>query len=355
MTRLPETQRTYHKRQAASWLGRAALLFTLLSGALAGCSDARPASARDQADTRSTSGADLVSAADASSDMASSPDASTADVSTASAGVSVATFNVRRFFDTVCDSGECAMGDFEAHPGENSFNAKADLIVAGIRALDADVILLQEIESQACMDALASKLDDDWSVFEFAETGWDASLDVGVISRGELIEVRGHRANRIDRPSGGTTTFARELFEAHLQIGGAHIIVFAAHFISQVGGDDDRRLAEANAAREIVTTVAGENPGAVVILGGDLNDDPSSPVIQALESGSFLRVAAELGEAEATYDYRGDLQALDHIFLAPGAAGRYIEGSAKIFREANRLNFSGSDHAALRATFSVAE
>lgn len=141
------------------------------------------------------------------------------------------------------------------------FNRDADRVAQGIERLGADVVLLQEIESQACIDAVAARLGSAYAVYALGESNTKASVDVAVVAKGELVKAVRHRQEILLRPDGGTTTFAREFYEVHLNIEGKQVIVFASHFVSKVGGDDSRRLAEATGARRIVVEVAGENPG----------------------------------------------------------------------------------------------
>ena len=74
--------------------------------------------------------------------------------------LAIATFNVWRFFDTVCDSGECYGGDYEDAPTLSQFEYKADAIAEGIVGMQADVVILQEVETRTCLDALTERLGD---------------------------------------------------------------------------------------------------------------------------------------------------------------------------------------------------
>ena len=265
----------------------------------------------------------------------------------------VATWNVHFFWDDVCDSGNCAPGDFESELTPAEFADRADGIAAGVRGLGADVVCLEEVESQRGLDAVAARLGTDFPVVELGESGFAASLDVAAVARGTLEELRTHRSTPIPLPGGGTTRFARELLELHLRIDGVPVVVFCAHFKSQHGDEPDRRLAEAQAARDIVLATARERPEALVVLAGDLNDEPGSPPLDALEAtGLLVRVAQELpGDAAATYWFDGP-RALDHLFHAVGAGGRYLPGSVAVLTDRpNWLQYGGSDHAALRAAF----
>lgn len=270
----------------------------------------------------------------------------------------VATFNVHLFFDTRCDSGNCGSGDFESAPNQGQFDYRADEIGEALAAFDADVVLLQEIENQTCLDALQQRLGVGYPTAILGEIGYAASVDVAVVSRFESLEIRRHQDAPIELPNGEKTWFAREFLEVHLDADGHRLIVFAAHFKSKNDDDPARRLAEATRAREIVDASAAEFPDAVIVMGGDLNDTPGSPPIDALEAeGGLLRVAAELGTEDWTYEYDNELRAIDHLFLATAATGgTYKAGSAHVFRNAGSdYGWGGSDHAAVRASFRAGE
>ena len=263
--------------------------------------------------------------------------------------VRVATFNVRRFFDTVCDSGGCESDDYEAQPSPAQFEARAEELATAIRVLAADVISLQEIESQPCLDALVARLGDVMPHAVLGEIGTVASVDVAVMSRTPISRVVGHRAAELlPLPDGGTTRFSRELLEVHVE-GGA-LIVFAAHFRSKSNDDPARRLAEAQVARRVVTEVGAREPGAVVVLAGDLNDTPGSPPLDALVGdGGLVRLADDLAPAaQATYSYGGQGQAIDHLLVTRGRGeAARVPRSSRVWHGHPAWGWGGSDHAAL--------
>ncbi|HVK85164.1 MAG TPA: endonuclease/exonuclease/phosphatase family protein [Kofleriaceae bacterium] len=267
--------------------------------------------------------------------------------------VRLATFNVRRFFDTVCESGACATDDYEALPTQAAFEQRADQLATAIRTLDADLVALEEIETQACLDALLARLGDVMPEGVLGEIGTAASVDVAVLSTRPLAAVHRHRAtNPLTLPDGTVTTFSRELLEVHVQTErGKDVVLLAAHFRSKVNDEPARRLAEAQAASRIVNERAMQSPGALVVLGGDLNDTPGSPPLNALVvDGALVRVADDLPiGAQATYVYQGNGQAIDHLLLAPSASVVRLPRSSKVWRDAD--GWGGSDHAALSSDF----
>lgn len=264
--------------------------------------------------------------------------------------VRVATWNVRLFFDTQCDLGNCSEGGREEQPSEEEFSARADEIVEGIRAIDADVLILQEVETQKCIDALKERLGDEYTDYHIGEVREAASMDVAVLARADReIEVVTHRQDPFVREDGETRRFLREFLEIHLRSQGQEVIVFGGHFRSKVNDDPVQRRAEATRARQIVEEVVQEHPEALIVLGGDLNDTPGSDTLEILMDGDFMhRVAEDLYPDDWTINSNGRLNAIDHLLLVNGH-GEVLPDSVKIVREGNALG--GSDHAALVADF----
>lgn len=268
----------------------------------------------------------------------------------------VATFNVKRFFDTVCDSGTCGFGEYEELPTMGEVDARATQIADAIRALDADVISLQEIETQACLDALLVRLGDTMPYGVLGETDVAASVDVAVLSKTPLDLVVGHRERLpLQLPNGASSTFSRELLEVHVRVGATPLVMFAAHFKAKSNDDPPRRLAEAQATAYVMNEVAAQRPGTLVVLGGDLNDTPGSPPLDALTiEGGLVRLADDLSvDEQATYIFNGRRQAIDHLLVAPNtAAVRRIPRSTQVWRSATG-GYGGSDHFALTSRFAI--
>lgn len=260
----------------------------------------------------------------------------------------IATFNVKRFFDTACESGACGPEDYEVQASPTELEARATQIADAIRALDADVISLQEIETQPCLDALLVRLADAMPYGILGEIGTTASVDVAVLSRRPIELVVGHRASEpLTLPDGTITAFARELLEVHTRSpNGVEVVLFATHFKSKSSDDPARRLAEAQVSARVVGDVAARTPNAIVLLAGDLNDTPDSPPLAALTGSGLIRLADDLPPAkQATYFYAGLGQSIDHILLAPGHAPVRVTRSSRTWRD--RAGWGGSDHSAL--------
>jgi predicted extracellular nuclease len=134
-------------------------------------------------------------------------------------------------------------------------------------------------------------------------------------------------------------------------------VMFAAHFKAKSNDDPARRLAEAQTSSQVMNEVAAREPDSLVILGGDLNDTPGSPPLDAMTvDAGLVRVADDVSDAEqATYIYGGRGQAIDHLLVAPNeGARRRIRRSAQTWRGPNG-GYGGSDHFALTSSFATDE
>lgn len=271
----------------------------------------------------------------------------------AAGAVRFAALNVRRLFDATCDSGACGAGDYEEVASAAQIDQRTARFAETFVRLRADVILVEEVETAALLDAIADRMPGTRWSRALGETGGAASVDVGVIARFPITETRRHRDRLLVRPDGTTTTFARELLEVHLDVRGAEVVVFVAHFRSKANDDPGRRWAEANGAREIVTEVASAHPDALVLLGGDLNDVPGSPPLLVLQEGDALvRVSAWLPDPLiGTFTFEGQLQAIDHFYIARANVARYVPRSFKTARDPGGRGLAGSDHAGTVADF----
>lgn len=327
------------------------LMLVLVGLSLAfGCSDPQDPSSEFFEDVVEDPQLDAETSPDVSSDADTQAEP---DVPSLPEGerITVMTFNVGRYFDTVCDSGRCGGSNFEALPSEAQFNYKTNLLADAIAQIDPDIVFLQEIEKDACLEALNAAFDEPYTLAVMGEQGGQATLDVAMLVRGGERAIILHKdSTPLFRPDGSRTSFSREFLEVRAEIDGVPVIAFVAHFKSKSNDDPGRRLAEAEMARELVLAAAADEPESLIVFGGDLNDTPGSGTLNLIEEdGNLIRVAEELGPDAATVAFDGG-QFIDHIYLARDAAGLYVPGSATI--EAQRLgSYAESDHAALHATF----
>jgi uncharacterized protein len=272
------------------------------------------------------------------------------------ADVRIAAYNVNLFFDTVCDS-TCGTADFERVLTPAAFQAKAKRVADALKTLGADVVMLEEVEKEICLSAVQA-LAPGYLYGAFGETGFKGSIDVGVLSKDPIEKVTKHRGEALKLPSGRVDRFTREFLEVDLDHAGVKYTVFVAHFKSKSSDDPELRLAEAEAARRIVLARAAAEPTRLLVFGGDLNDGPGSPPLNALEradaAGQLLRVATrDLAPADQISFRGGFKSAIDHLFVPAVLAERHRKGSTKVVGDTQTTGLQGSDHAAIVANFQV--
>ena len=258
--------------------------------------------------------------------------------------VQIATWNVHRFYDMICDAEACGGSNYEPIVTEANYRSKLTNIVQGIFELDSDVILLQEIEKEDCLKDIQNTLGiSTYPGMTFGETETTSSVDVGILTRGTIDKLTKHRADhRFTLSDGSSKLLARELLQAEITLpNGVQLTAFTTHFVSKstdpVG---ERRQAEADITQEIIAKYIAENPDRLVVFGGDLNDYPDSPQIQAIgKDGILLSATKDMPLSEYTTWH--DEAAFDHLFY-----------SEKFESNQNRYSgFKDSDHCALKTEF----
>lgn len=206
------------------------------------------------------------------------PDA-TIDVQT-TPPVRVLTWNVRNLFNDVRDSPEIDVA-LETILPTSEYTAKRDAIAAVLATLAADIVVLQEVENQPVLIDLAEAAGG--YPHRHITLGNDPrGIDIAVLSRHPIDNVVPHSQESFS--SGGQTyKFARDVLEAHFTLNGRKLVLFGIHFKSGTEiADQDKRLAEAEQTRKIVSQVDGADPNALLVVLGDFNTVPGSPPLVAL-------------------------------------------------------------------------
>lgn len=264
------------------------------------------------------------------------------------ASVRIVTFNVRHYFDDICDSGACnSSDDFEHLFSTSEFKFYGKRIADALKKLNADVIVLQELEKETCMNVIADELG--FSHRVFGEVSYNASLDVGIIGKHQIVSSKKYRDQTTLKLSGGSSKkFTREFLEAEFVINKQHVFVFGAHFKSKSNDNPAWRAAEGLAAKNIISKRFAKNPNTLVVLGGDLNDTLGSNTLDNLvEDGDLI---AAHSDKTWTYQFRGDRSQIDHLIYAKMPNIKLKSVSA--IRD-NSGSLSVSDHAALLAEFEI--
>jgi len=161
-----------------------------------------------------------------------------------------------------------------------------------------------------------------------------ATTPTGFDSRG-LLDLD---AGRID-PGNAVWSGSRKPLAVQFRFGGRTLVAIALHLRSKSGdgplfGRFQPPIAPSRAARAAQADVVGRfveeileaDPGAAVVVLGDLNDFEFSPALARLEAAGLRNLTKQLPESERyTFVFEGNAQALDHVLVSEvlAASARY--------------------------------
>ena len=262
-------------------------------------------------------------------------------------GTRIVTFNVEFLFDGEGDEGEA---DFEWKGDTAAARAHRDEIGLAIRALDADVLLLPEVENLAVLQRLVGE--------SLADMGYTAHLVPGQDSftrqnLGLLSRIRVDTLGRTDErvPVGVTDRLygVSKNVWARMTIGGTPVTLVGVHFLAQP--DNPARQPQREAQAEVIRRLVAQEvaSGREMIVLGDFNDNddlvldrrssvPISNVMATIKRAGdgpeddLVNVIGDVPQAMRytnLYDRNSDgvagpddLSAIDHILLSPALYAR---------------------------------
>jgi len=269
--------------------------------------------------------------------------------------ISIVTWNVHNLFDTVCDSGACGNTDYEKVYTANYYKGKLSTTASGLRMLNADIVMLQEIEKESCLTDLLNQYLKQYPYYVFGEHGSTATVDVALISKWPLKNIQFHRNNTsFTTVNGDVKKLARELIQATAVLeSGEEITIFTTHFISKASDEEGiRRNEEGKLVNQIISEFEAAHPNAKIAFGGDLNDDPDSVALANLAADGVLINSTAGAPVETIYTW-GGTSAFDHIFHNPALA--QFHEKTEVFCTNGQTYLEGSDHCAVKANYKIIE
>ncbi|MCQ8772890.1 endonuclease/exonuclease/phosphatase family protein [Streptomyces telluris] len=170
-----------------------------------------------------------------------------------------------------------------------------------IAAVDADVLLVVEIEDRITLDrfntqVLQGELGARPYRYNLLIDGNDSrGIDVGILSRRPVVSLRSHFSDTKD----SRVVFSRDCPEFEVDLGrGEPLWLLGNHFKSKIGGGFDQRLRQAERVAALYR--AALERSARVVVAGDLNDGFESPPLSLL-------LATGLRDAMTHPSYRGGI------------------------------------------------
>lgn len=222
--------------------------------------------------------------------------------------------------------------------------AEKTALRAVIRALNADVIALQEVGSKAFLEELQRDLAADGLKYSHAELldAADAERHVAILSRRPFVAV-GRHTDLTFSYFKSKEPVKRGLLEVRFATEVGELTLFVVHLKSRFTDRDDdplsaqRRLGEAVAVRDRVLKLFPEPTKAHYLLVGDCNDSAVSRPLRSLmkrgETEILQRVPAMDSRGEVwTHFYRKEqiYSAVDHLLISPLLKPAVVSGSATI-------------------------
>ena len=220
--------------------------------------------------------------------------------------VRIATWNVHDLFDA--EDRVVPPGDEDLVPGPVEVEAKLARVAAVLERLDADLVLLQEVENVAILARLAALAG--YPAARLVDGNDPRGIDVAALSR---LPLRAYLSHAQEIGPDGRRLWPRDCVEVLATAGGRPLVLVATHLSSAVSDDGTRRRWQAARLREIADGARAGDAAALVVAGGDLNDVPESAALEPiLGDGAWLDPAPT---AEPTWAGPSDAARLDYLLV----------------------------------------
>ncbi len=270
--------------------------------------------------------------------------------------VTLGAYNVENYFDRYNDpyTDDQGTAPKEAH--------EVKRLAQAIRAMRADFVGVVEMENEGELYRFANEHLPDlgYKNVYVGHRDYGRGINNGGMTRLPVGGVTTHRFWPLTVPGDERQwRFARDVIEFELRPAeGVTLHVFVLHFKSKRDSRRDPksaswRLAEARGVRRLVEQRLAADPGALIALVGDFNDERgSAPLKHLLDERPRVLVDCHRNVPAArkiTYLREPYRSQIDYILVSPALARCLKAGSAKVPTTA----LEGSDHAPVVATFEL--
>ena len=264
--------------------------------------------------------------------------------------LTIATYNIENYTAADRMTGEGYRKDYPKPEAEKTALRRV------IRALDADVLVLQEVGPKPYLDELQRDLRTEGADYPFAAMidAADADRHVAVLSRRALSGVTSH-ADLTFSYFGAKEPVKRGVIEVRLATTAGELTLFGLHLKSRYTDRADdpgsalRRAGEATAVRDRVLQRFPEPAGARFMILGDFNDAKDSKAMRRLlvrgetVIATLLPAVDSRGESWTHAYHRNDTYTrVDHILVSAGLRAAVVGGAARIYDGADVAE--ASDH-----------
>ena len=160
-------------------------------------------------------------------------------------GVTLCTWNLQTFFDSVKDGTEYTEFVKSENWNKDAYVSRLVRLTEMMKSVDADVFIFEEMENAAVIQDISNQLAGkawnpkyNWNYACFSKAP-GSSIGCGVISRYPLFSVKNHY---LDVRTGETQPSMRPLMEVILEVEGKRITVFVNHWKSKSGGEEETEV-----------------------------------------------------------------------------------------------------------------
>ncbi len=241
-----------------------------------------------------------------------------------------------------------------------------------IAEVDAHIQICVEVEDRPTLlrfneQVLAAKFDKAFPHVMLIDGNDERGIDVGIMSRYPIRSIRSHVD---DVNANGDRTFSRDCPEYLIELPGQRkVLILPNHFKSKRGGNSPsaqvRRKAQADRAHAIAKAALAQTP--LVLIAGDLNDTPDTPLFSSLWQDGFVDVRDHPSyptDRPGTFDTGTAANKIDYLIMSPQLRskltntgierrGSYHPHTWVPFDTVTKKADEASDHHAVWAEFSL--
>lgn len=253
------------------------------------------------------------------------------------ASLRIVNWNVQTFFDAQCDGNEYSEFIKSRRWGEEPYKERLRRLCSVIRELDADVFVMEELESASVMHDISNFLAGEWNVKKQYLYGCYAknegsAIGCGVLSRIPLENMRVH--NLDVRSESEEMPRLRPLIEVSVVCGNSDLVLLVNHWKSKSGGaevTEKWRVREECVLAERICALLEQD--ACVLALGDFNRDilefeqgsAVAGVSLRTNSGRVVQIQSPWFDEDGlllepgSYFFRDEWSRIDNMFAAGGA------------------------------------
>jgi endonuclease/exonuclease/phosphatase family metal-dependent hydrolase len=290
--------------------------------------------------------------------------------------VRVATWNLEHFVDRHDDPYVDA--DRENRPSD-TMDRRIDRVVSALKQMDADLVVLQEAESEAFLRRIARERLDDLG-YRFATSTESPSwyMNVVLLSRyplgavrnyaGVVTPIEGERADNGEPAAQSLTNHRLWMADVRMGPGETWSIVGAHLKAGRDARDQGWRIGQIRFLHAELARLTASHPDTPVLVAGDLNSRANSPELRLLLNDPDRPAPDSLlknppprrvqftdplaDRPTPTHPSDAPTRQLDYLLPNPALADQLVDGSARVARPLSPDSMATtSDHLPVTATF----